>query len=245
MLDLTPLGTLGAWMVLPEGKTGFHPPRRTVIAQGYASHPRKGMYGHHLQARTARRRTGSCALLTANSCNHNSWQSGAQALVTINKGHDICTHDKIKAPHCGRRGLRAPSPPDSGPGRPHHGKGRLSLRPEPRWPHPASDVLAPSFREEAPQRRSQQAEAIRSSHPPPHHRNPREASLQTPPPAMSCLLKQCPHESPGENSETSGNPATFSNAEVNTISLTELEALRISFLPSCPVPMSWKEIRFN
>lgn len=104
MLDLTPLGTLGAWMVLPEGKTGFHPPRRTVIAQGYASHPRKGMYGHHLQARTARRRTGSCALLTANSRNHNSWQSGAQALVTINKGHDICTHDKIKAPHCGRRG---------------------------------------------------------------------------------------------------------------------------------------------
>ena len=33
-------------------------------------------------------------------------------------------------------------------------------------------------------------EAMRSSHRPPHHRNPREASLQTPPPAMSCLIKQ-------------------------------------------------------
>ena len=104
MLDLTPLGTLGACIVPPEGKTGFRPPRWTVIAQGSASHPKKGMYGHNLQARTVRRRTGSCALLTANSRNRNSWWSGAQALVTINKGRDICTHDKIKAPYRGRRG---------------------------------------------------------------------------------------------------------------------------------------------
>lgn len=52
MLDLTPLGTLGAWSLPPEGKTGFCPPRQPVIGQGSASHPRKGMYGHNLQART-------------------------------------------------------------------------------------------------------------------------------------------------------------------------------------------------